>query len=84
MEEHLGGCQLANATLRADCNAGTNFASKKGWYHDLLDLWLVRNSIANLLSLPQLEADRLTVSYHTGGNWNVTTPPRPRNHLLPR
>jgi hypothetical protein len=29
---------------------------------------------ANLLSLPQIEADGFTVSYHTGGNWIVTTP----------
>jgi hypothetical protein len=34
----------------------------------------VRNGIANLLSLPQLEADGFTVSYHTGGNWILTTP----------
>jgi hypothetical protein len=34
----------------------------------------VRNGIANLLSLPQLEADGFMVSYHTGGNWILTTP----------
>jgi hypothetical protein len=34
----------------------------------------MRNGIANLLSLPQLEADGFTVSYHTGGNWIITTP----------
>jgi hypothetical protein len=33
----------------------------------------VRNSIANLLSLPQLEADGFTVSCNTRGNWIVTT-----------
>jgi hypothetical protein len=73
-EEHLDNLRLAGATLQADCNAGTNFATKKGWYHDLFKLWLVRNGIANLLSLPQLEADGFTVSYHTGGNWIITTP----------
>jgi hypothetical protein len=73
-EEHLDNLRLAGTTLRADCNAGTNFATKKGWYRDLFDLWLVRNGIANLLSLPQLEADGFTVSYHTGGNCIVTTP----------
>jgi hypothetical protein len=73
-EEHLDKLRLAGATLRANCNAGTNFATKKGWYRDLFDLWLVRNSIANLLSLPQLEADGFAVSYHTRGNWIVTTP----------
>jgi hypothetical protein len=73
-EEHLDNLRLAGATLHTDCNVGTNFATKKGWYRDLFELWLVRNSIVNLLSLPQLEADRFTVSYHTRGNWIVTTP----------
>jgi hypothetical protein len=73
-EEHLDNLWLAGATLRADCNASTNFATKKGWYHNLFDLWLVCNCFANLLSLPQLEADGFTVSYHTGGNWTVSTP----------
>ncbi len=73
-KEHLDNRCLTGATLRADCYAGTNFATKKGWYRDLFDLWLVRNGIANLLSLPQLEADGFTVSYHTGGNWIVMTP----------
>ncbi len=73
-EEHLDNLWLAGATLCANCNAGTNFATKKGWYCDLFELWLVRNGIANLLFLPQLEADGFTVSYHTRGNWIVTTP----------
>ncbi len=73
-EEHLDNLRLAGATLRADCNTGTNFATKKGWYRDLFNLWLVHNSIANLLSLPQLEADGFTVSYHTSGNWIIITP----------
>ncbi len=58
----------------ANSNAGTNFATKNGWYRDLFGLWLVRNGIANLLSLPQLEADGFTVSYHIGVNWIVATP----------
>jgi hypothetical protein len=74
-EEHLDNLRLDGATLRADCKAGTNFATKKGWYHDLFDLWLVRKGIADLLCLPQLEADRFTVSYHTGGKWMATTHP---------
>ncbi len=73
-EEHLDNLRLAGTTLRANCNAGANFATKKGWYRDLFDLWLVHNGIANLLSLPQLEADGFTVSYHTRGNWIVTAP----------
>jgi hypothetical protein len=34
----------------------------------------VRNGIANLLSLPQLEDNSFTVSYQTSGEWIVTTP----------
>jgi hypothetical protein len=74
MDEHLDNLWLAGATLCADCNAGTNFATKKGWYCNLFDLWLVCNGIANLLSIPQLEADGFRVSYHTGGNWITTAP----------
>jgi len=73
-EEHLDNLQPAGTTLRTDCNASTNYATKKGWHRDLLDLWLVCNGIANLLSLTQLEVDGFTVSYHTGGYWIVTTP----------
>jgi hypothetical protein len=73
-DEHLDNLRLSGATLRADCNADTNFATKKGWYRNLFKLWLVCNGIANRLSLPQLEADGFTVSYHTRGNWIVTTP----------
>jgi hypothetical protein len=74
MEEHLDNLRLAGATLCADCNASTNFATKKSWYRDLFNFWLVRNCIANLLSLPQLEADGFMVSYHTGGNWIIMPP----------
>jgi hypothetical protein len=73
-DEHLDHLKTAGVTLRADCNAGTNFATKKGWFQDLFHLWLNRNGIANLLSLPQLEDNGFTVSYHTGGNWIITTP----------
>jgi hypothetical protein len=48
---------------------------KKAEKCNLFDLWLARNGIANLLSLPQLEADEFMGSYHTGGNWIITNPP---------
>jgi hypothetical protein len=73
-DKHLDHLKMAVVTLHADCNAGNNFATKKGWFQDLFHLWLVRNGIANLLSPPQLEDDSFTISYHTGGNWIITTP----------
>jgi hypothetical protein len=65
---------MVGVILRADCNAGTNIRIEKGWYQDPFHLWLVHNSIANLLSLPQLEDDGFTISYHSRGKWIVTTP----------
>jgi hypothetical protein len=38
-EEHLDNLRLAGAALHANCKADTNFATKRGWYHDLFDLW---------------------------------------------
>jgi hypothetical protein len=61
-KDNLDHLKLAGVTLHADCNASTNFATKKGWYQNLFHLWLVRNAIANLLSLLQLEEDGFTVS----------------------
>ncbi len=43
MDKHLDNLRLAGATLCADCNVGTNFATKKGWYLDLFNIWLVCN-----------------------------------------
>ncbi len=37
-DKHMDNLRLAGATLRADCNAGTKFATKKGWYPNLFDL----------------------------------------------
>ncbi len=73
-KDHLDHLKLAGVTLRANCNAGTNFSTNKCWHQDLFHLWLVRNGIANLLSLPQLDGDGFTVSYQTVGTWIVTTP----------
>jgi hypothetical protein len=44
-DKHLDNLQLAGATLCADCNAGTNFATKKGWYCNLFDLWPICNGL---------------------------------------
>ena len=43
--------------LRGKFNVGVSHANEKGWYGDLFNMWLVRNGIADLLSVPQLERD---------------------------
>ena len=64
--------------LRASCNAGTSRADEKGWYADLFHMWLMRNGIANLLSLPQLERDGFRVTYDTLKEWVIICPDGPQ------
>ena len=64
-------------TLRRKCNAGTVFLNEKGMLLDMFCMWLVRNGLANLLSIPCLEHDRYQVTYDTNTCWQVN-----RNTLI--
>ena len=59
--------------LKGDCNAGTTYSNLKGWWS------LVESGIANLLSVPQLEANVFKVDY-SKNIWTVTTP---EGHVIP-
>ena len=59
--------------LKGHCNAGVTICKEQGYY-GAFKMWLNRNGIANLLSIPQLERDGYTVDYNTKRNWVVTTP----------
>ena len=59
--------------LTGHSNGGTTTFNKKGYY-GLFKMWLNKNGIANLLSIPQLEQDGLVIGYNTKRNWTVTTP----------
>ena len=48
------------------CNAGTTITNKRGSYEDF-KVWLNEKGIANLISIPMLEASGYTVSTHTKG-----------------
>ncbi len=54
-----------------ECNAGKVFLNKKGMLLDTFCMWLVRNGIANLLSIPCLECNRYQVTYDTNTCWLV-------------
>ena len=58
--------------LKGDCNVGTTYSNLKGWWSHF-HMWLVESVIANLLSVPQLEADGFKIDY-TNNIWTVTTP----------
>ena len=64
--------------LKGDCNAGTTYSNQKGWWSHF-HMWLVESGIANLLSVPQLEADGFKVGY-SNNLWTVTTP---EGHVIP-
>ena len=73
MEEFQRDIREGNSTMEGSCNAGTVSTNTKGWYGDF-EVWLNKKGIANLLSIPVLEAADYLVSTHTHGDWVVTSP----------
>ena len=72
--KHLAEVTRLMVQLKGDCNAGTTRSREKGWLAGLFHMWLVKNGIANVLSVGQLEKDGFKISYETGGDWVVRTP----------
>ena len=58
--------------LKGHCNVGVTTCKEQGYY-GVFNIWLNHNSIANLLSIPQLEQDGYIIGYNTKRNWVVTT-----------
>ena len=57
----------ASDHLKGHCNAGVLVCEKQGYYGPF-KMWLNPKGIADLLSIPQLEADGFKVDYATGGS----------------
>ena len=55
------------------CNAGTTVTKMKGTYGDF-QVWINKKGIADLISIPVLEASGYIVSTHNHADWVVTTP----------
>jgi hypothetical protein len=72
-EELLDHQGKVSTTLCAHCNAGVSHADEKGILLGTFDCWLVRNGIANILSIPQLERDWFVVEY-VNRVWTITCP----------
>ena len=72
-KNHLCGVKTTMMCLKVDCNAGTTYHKRKGWWQ-FFHMWIVESGIANLLSVLQLEADGFTINYNTKRDWVVTTP----------
>ena len=59
--------------MNGNCNAGTTRITKRGYYRRLR-VWLNENGIANLISIPKLEADGYVVRTDTKGEWQILIP----------
>ena len=64
---------VTSVHLRGHCNTGVLVCKKQGYYSPF-KMWLNPKGIANLLSIPQLEADGFKVDYATGEEWTVKNP----------
>ena len=74
---HLDDVRKVRTILHGSCNTGTTFSDEKGWYKGLFHMWLVRNGISNMLSLPQIESEGYRVPYDTLTNWVIHVPDGP-------
>ena len=69
-----GKCTYCQYSINGHCNSGKHTTDKKGWY-GLWEFWYNPRGIANLLSIPALEAGGYTIDYKTKrGTWLVTSP----------
>ena len=73
MDWCLDNVTTVKVSLTGHCSAGTTKSTQKGLYGEF-EMWLNKQGIANLLSIPQLEEDGYIVDYNTNRDWVVTTP----------
>ena len=73
VKEFLMNISEGTGAMNGNCNAGTTIMTKRGYYRRLR-VWLNENGIANLISIPKLEADGYVVKTNTNGEWQVVTP----------
>ena len=72
-EDFLTDSEESDDTMTGRCNAGATVTKIKGTYGDF-QMWLNKKGIANLISIPMLEASGYIVSTHTHTYGVVTNP----------
>ena len=73
VKEFLMNIYEGAGAMNGNCNSVTTRITKRGYYGELR-VWLNKNSIANLISIPKLEADGYVFRTDTKGEWQVVTP----------
>ena len=58
--------------MDGQCNTGVIKTANRGWFGNL-HVWLNKNRITNLISIPMLEVDWCEVYAETKGEWVVQT-----------
>ena len=69
--------------MQGKYNAGTTTTDKNMWLTNRFHMWMVCNGIANLLSLPRLEAKGWRVTYDALMGWFIYSP-NERKFILKR
>ena len=68
VKEFLMNIYECAGAMNRNCNAGTKRITKRGYY-GRLRVWLNENGIANLISIPKIEADGYVFRTDTKGEW---------------
>ena len=68
VDELLDNVHEVDTILKGNCHAGVTTSNEKGWF-GRFKMWINKQGIANLLSLPQLEDDGFRIVYDTLKEW---------------
>ena len=72
-DEYLTDIHNPSKTLKGQRNKGTSIINKKGKFGNL-GVWLNKQGLANILSIPLLEKTGYRIAYDTLGDWEVHSP----------
>ena len=63
----------SGTTLVGNCKAGVTSSTQKGYYGKF-HMWINKNDMSNLLSIPYLEQEGYHIKYDSDEEWVVKTP----------
>ena len=73
-DENLNDVIRVACLIRRQCNACVSHDNEKRLWYSILDMWLLRNVIENLIFLPRLENDSLRVTFDKIKSWVMHCP----------
>ena len=73
-DENLNDLIKVAFLIRRQCNAGVSHDDEKSLWYSFLDMWFLRNGIANIIFLLRLENDSLRVTYDKIKSWVMHCP----------